>query len=62
MLVAGLVALEGREGTQTGETDTLKRREPSEAIQQLGLENDLLGRQRTNYQKRSIPTSMYYLD
>eukprot|EP00957_Ditylum_brightwellii_P139551 10635860-Ditylum_brightwellii.AAC.1 len=68
ILVVGLVELEEREGKpgisgemevqiqltnrQTGNTVTLTRREPSDAIQQLGLENDLLGEQKTDYKKR----------
>eukprot|EP00957_Ditylum_brightwellii_P027033 2044527-Ditylum_brightwellii.AAC.1 len=37
---------------QTGVTATLKRREPSDAIWQLGLENDLLGGQKSDYSRR----------
>eukprot|EP00957_Ditylum_brightwellii_P055668 4217491-Ditylum_brightwellii.AAC.1 len=47
--VAAQILLTNR---QTGDTVTLKRREHLDAIQQLRLENDLLGGQKADYKKR----------
>eukprot|EP00957_Ditylum_brightwellii_P120635 9202577-Ditylum_brightwellii.AAC.1 len=44
---------------QTSNRVTLKRRETLDAIRQLGLENDLLGGQKTDYKKRPISTGVY---